>query len=70
MTQQVVRLTNGEQTFTLSALTEDENGPVHGVDKWGSGYTRCDGYACEHEHAPTGATVWHDDEHTEELWAA
>lgn len=64
-----VRLSNGNETFLLGSVTSDNHGPVHGKDSRGSGYTRCDG-ACQHEYAPEGASVWHDDKHTEELWEA
>ncbi len=65
-----VRLTNGEETFMLGSILEDKLGAVHGNDSRGAGYTRCDGYNCAHEQAPNGVNVWHDDEHTEELWEA
>lgn len=65
-----IRLTNGKETFMLgSDPVCDNRGPLHGKDSRGSGYTRCD-IGCQHEYAPEGATVWHDDEHTEELWEA
>lgn len=52
-------LTNGDQTFAV----------VDGKDKNGAGYSPCAlGASCEHPSAPEGATVWHDAEHTEELW--
>lgn len=63
-----IRLTNGTETFLLGSVIEDERGAAHAKDNRGSGYSRCDAGACEHEHAPEGAAVWHDDEHTEELW--
>lgn len=62
-----IRLTNGNETFLLGSVSNDNLGPVHAQDCRGAGYTRCD-IVCEHEFAPQGATVWHDDEHTEELW--
>jgi hypothetical protein len=62
-----VRLSNGNENFLLGSVTSDNLGPIHGLDSRGFGYTRCDA-PCDHEHAPEGATVWHDDEHTEELW--
>lgn len=61
-----VQLTNGNEVFTLRSITEDKNG-LHGTDIHGSVYTKCS-IACEHEFAPAGAIVWHDDAHTEELW--
>lgn len=64
-----VRLTNGTETFLLGSILEDEQGAVHGQDSRGSGYTRCDVGACDHDHAPAASTVWHDDQHTETLWS-
>ena len=63
-----IRLTNGNETFLLASVSSDNRGAVHGQDCHGAGYTRCDIGCCEHEHAPADAMVWHDDEHTEELW--
>lgn len=68
--QSEIRLTNGTETFLLFRVTSDETGPVHGLDSRGCGYTKCNTMTCEHEHAPAGETVWHDDENTEELWVA
>lgn len=66
-----LRLTNGTETFLLgSTVMSDEKGAIHGFDSRGASYTRCDVSVCDHEHAPAGATVWHDDENTEELWQA
>jgi hypothetical protein len=65
MMANTIRLTNGTYTFTVISDT-----PTHGNDKRGSGYARCETPTCDHEHAPAGAIVWHDDEHTEELWEA
>ena len=66
-----MKLTNGPETFELHQIIYDNSGAAHGEDKNGSGYRRCDlGASCEHEHAPANATVWHDDEFTEELWVA
>jgi hypothetical protein len=62
-----IRLTNGNETFLLGSVLEDERGPVHAKDSRGSGYTRCD-IGCDHDEAPEGASVWHDDENTETLW--
>lgn len=61
-----IRLTNGNETFLLESVIEDERGPVHAKDSRGSGYTRCDIGDCDHDEL--GATVWHDDECTETLW--
>ncbi len=71
-----IRLTNGNETFLLGFVIEDERGPVHANDSRGSGYTRCDlGASCDHDGervwadgSVTERQVWHDDEHTEMLW--
>lgn len=66
-----IRLTNGEEAFSLTSILEDEKGPVHGKDPSGSGYTRCDLGDCDHdeyEDRPSDAQVWHDDECTETFW--
>ena len=65
--ENTLRLTNGNETFMLSQIVSDNLGPIHAADCKGAGYSRCEAH-CEHEFAPQGATVWHDDEHTEELW--
>ena len=66
-----IRLTNGVETFLCAIDTRDELGPVRAMSSNGSFYDRCEGYGCEHEHAPAGATVWHDEESAqEELWTA
>jgi hypothetical protein len=52
-----IRLTNGTETFMLSQILSDNNGPVHALDCRGAGYTRCEA-GCEHEYAPAGAVVW------------
>ena len=63
-----MKLTNGDETFTLCEVISDNQGPAHGNDSMGAGYSRCSAHGCEHSFAPEGATVWHDDEFTEELW--
>lgn len=65
-----VRLTNGEETFLLGSITEDEHGPVHGIDSRGSGYTRCDLGYCDHPPTTRRRQYWHDDSNTETLWVA
>jgi hypothetical protein len=67
---ETLKLTNGNETFMLSQIVCDNLGAAHAKDSRGSGYFRCREAACDHEHAPEGATVWHDDEYTEELWEA
>lgn len=62
-----MKLTNRTETFQITEQS-DELGPATGFDSKGSTYARCDIGVCDHEHAPTGARVWHDDSHTEELW--
>lgn len=62
-----LRLTNGNETFLLSQVVSDNLGAVHALDCRGAGYSRCEA-GCGHDFAPEGATVWHDDGHTEELW--
>ena len=71
MTMENIRLTNGDETFMLGSILEDERGAVHGMDSRGSGYTRCDFSDCDHDQynaRPSDAAIWHDDEHTETLW--
>lgn len=60
----MIRLSNGNETFLLDSVIEDERGPVHAKDCRGCGYTRCD-IGCDHG---TKQSFWHDDEHTETLW--
>lgn len=67
MDNTTLHLTNGSERFMLSQITSDNNGPAHGLDSRGSGYSRCD-IGCDHEPAPESARVWHDEEHTETLW--
>ena len=66
------RLTNGNETFLLGSILEDEQGAVHGQDSRGSGYTRCDIGTCDHHtdspHDEAPVVFWHDDENTETLW--
>lgn len=69
-TSNILRLTNGTESFALYEVTRDKLGPLHGKDAHGYAYTRCNATACEHEHAPKSAIVWHDNEHTEEVWEA
>lgn len=40
MSNTQIRLTTGTETFSLSQITEDENGPQYGKDSRGVGYTR------------------------------
>ena len=61
MTQ--IILTNGTETFPITLDCAND----HGRDSHGAGYTRCD-IGCDHSQVPAGASVWHDDEHTETLW--
>ena len=69
ITMENIRLTNGDETFLLGSILEDEKGAVHGTDSRGCGYTRCDIGDCDHaEHKPFDAVAWHDDENTETLW--
>lgn len=64
-----IRLTNGNETFLLGSVIEDEKGAICGCDSGGSGYTRCDIATCDHaEHKPVDAIAWHDDENTETFW--
>ncbi len=65
---ETVRLTNGDETFLLGSILEDEKGAVHGEDSRGAGYTRCDIGACDHADKPFSAIAWHDDNFTETLW--
>jgi len=61
-------LSNKGELFMLTMVTSDETGPVHGLDCFGRGYSKCDTMTCDHTDAPEGSTVWHDDENTETFW--
>jgi|HubBroStandDraft_2_1064218.scaffolds.fasta_scaffold23352_5 hypothetical protein len=56
-----IRLTNGTETFLLTPRNEDSKGSL---------YQPCEAGCCDHNEAPAGAKVWHDDAYTETLWEA
>lgn len=62
-----ITLTNGTETFPLEMVRWGLEGPLEGMDRNGSRYLPC-AAGCDHNFAPQDATVWHDAEHTEELW--
>jgi len=65
-----IRLTNGNETFMCNVIDFDNKGAIRAMAIDGSHYTRCE-VGCEHhESVPADAQVWHDDEHTEDLWSS